>query len=175
MAGFGVGVLSAGAIALAVGFGPLDPPAGPVTETSPSLADLEAKIDALGPGALGDLVAGPGEVFRAPALGALGDNQQSDEIISGRVYVKSMTVAFCDATLFDGPGSVGGDGRPASGDWIARNQQIFVASGNEFATQYTANTVPVEQIVENGLHIAWDSRQSAGFVYVLYRPLPEQP
>ena len=170
--------IAAGGAALAylAGFGPLDPPDGPVAETSPSLAELDEKLDQvlLSTGSLGGgSLIGPWDVFRAPATGNLISSLNSQEIASGRVYVKSIAVFYAYATVFDGPGEMDSMTRPVTPNWIARNTQLFSSTGTEGKGQLATSHIPIDQIVENGLHVSWRSESNGGYVVVRYRVLDE--
>ena len=95
--------LVAGGVALGylAGFGPLDPPDGPVAETSPSLADLEAQIAAipLGVGGTGlPADAFEARVVRDPTLpqGAI------VEVLTGPVFLRSVIVRSGRIEVLDG-------------------------------------------------------------------------
>jgi hypothetical protein len=169
---FVAGALIVAGAGYVMGMGPLDPPAGPVQPTGPSLADLEAKIDAIGAPA-SDFNTGPWQIARVPATGILPANQfDAIQLVAGRVYVKSITAYWGSFALFDGPGSVDtGRGDPATANWIARN-----SDDGDYGSGVRPGTVPVEQIAENGLYIAWGGAGTANaFAYVLYRPLEAAP
>ncbi|MEL6328912.1 MAG: hypothetical protein AAFR38_04570 [Planctomycetota bacterium] len=147
--------------------GPLEPPAGPVSNTQPDLATLEANLTAR-IDALTVQVSEPVEfeVFNAPLFGPLSDNLQAALVWPGRVYVKSMTTYFSRASVFDGPGQIDGNARPIQGQIRGRSNAVYAADGGSVTTEFGF-------VVENGLYVAWDqSNSDNGFVTVIYRPLP---
>lgn len=174
MAIFGSGVLLASTAAYMMAMGPLDPPAGPVMETSPSLAEIETKLDQViaQQGTSGETT-GPWEVFRVPAVGALSDNAQGTLVAEGRVYVHSVTSHRSVLAIFDGQGSIdGGTHLALTSNWISRLSHYWSNSGGNGRGQIGTITVPVEQVVENGLYVAWDAETPHSYLYVLYKELP---
>ncbi|MEN0019642.1 MAG: hypothetical protein AAF747_02030 [Planctomycetota bacterium] len=171
----GGGIVAVTALALGAGqLGPLDPPEGPVTDTSPSLADVDAKLDAI-IASQGDCDLCEFEVFNAPATGPFLDQFESVLVAPGRVYVKSVTVHFAVATLFSGAGGeVNTSGQVISGDVVGRSVALFTSSGNGRGG-FNTSTVELETVVEDGLWVAWDSRASTdvGFVTVVYKMLDD--
>lgn len=167
------GAGAAATVMIIAAMGPLDPPPGAVSPTSPSLADLEDKLDqVLAAQAGSSEITGPWEVFRVPATGELLNNTQSTLVVSGRVYVHSLTVYQANAVVFDGAGSISvTPNHVLSGDWISRHYHIYGSSGTGRG-QKSATTVPVGQIVEDGLHVAWNVFEDESFLYVLYKELP---
>lgn len=163
-------LIAAGATAIALG--PLNPPAGPVAETSPSLTDIAADLDTIILNQTGGIdTSGPFESFRTPAIGNFQRNLSGSLIAEGRVYVHSITHTYGILAVFDGPGSIDVNGRGVSGTWIARSFHGFNSSGG--SAQYTAVTTPVEQVVENGLHAAWRETATEGFITITYKRLTE--
>lgn len=166
-----IAAISTGALALAMG--PLNPPAGPVSETSPSLADLQADLEEITINLAGSAeTAGPYESFRTPAIGDFQSNLAGSLIAEGRIYVHSITHTYGIVTVFDGPGSIDNSGRALSGNWIARSVHNYSVGGPSISVQYTTVTTPVEEIIENGLHAAWFERSPDGFIRILYKRLP---
>jgi len=169
-----IAAVSAGALALALG--PLDPPAGPVAETSPSLADLQTDLDEITLNLSGSAVtAGPFESFIAPNTGNFLSDLNGELIAEGRVYVHSISATFGIAAVFDGPGTIDSNGRPQSGSPVARVYHNYVASGSGIGAQYTTVTTPIEQVVENGLYAAWFARETNGFVTIRFKRLSALP
>ncbi len=166
-------LITAGATAIALG--PLNPPSGPVAETSPSLADLETKIDQviLGQSGSSELSA-PFEIFKTPSTGNHSSNLSGTLIAEGRVYVESVTAMFSTATVFDGPGAIDTSGRTTTDNWISRVNQTRLQTGGppNGVGQLTTTTVPIQAIVENGLHAAWFSQFDSGYVIIRYKRLP---
>lgn len=166
-------LIAAGATAIALG--PLNPPAGPVTETSPSLAEIDAKLDQLVLNQSGTSeTSAPFESFQAPLVGQLTSNLSGTLIAEGRIYVESVTFARNNVYLFDGPGSIDNNANPIAGRWIAKGTATAQGSGGVGLEDFTSITVPVQQIVEDGLYAAWKvDSGSVGSVYILYKDLPE--
>ncbi|MEM9663073.1 MAG: hypothetical protein AAF937_12280 [Planctomycetota bacterium] len=91
-----------GALLGAAAFQPgLEPPAGQVSDTSPSLADIEAKIDALG--------SAGADQPRLSVSGRFGSGPNTTEVIlpgSSVVRVRSLIVTYGSVDLIDGNGVV---------------------------------------------------------------------
>ncbi|GEM_PF-1825987 len=168
-------LITAGATAIALG--PLNPPPGPVSETSPSLAEIKATLDQLVATQSGDSITdGPFDTFTAPLSGSLTNNFASTLIAEGRVYVDSISVQYAEATLFDGPGNIGSGSVVTSGTWICRSFNLFATSGNNGVGEFTTTTTPVRTVVENGLYAAWNAQAtSSGSITVRYKRLPDLP
>lgn len=166
-------LITAGATAIALG--PLNPPPGPVTETSPSLTTIQADLSDLIISQAGNTeTAGPYEIYRSPISGDFFSDANGDLIAEGRVYVHSISVLYCQATVFDGPGELDPVGRVITGDWVCRAQNSFVSSAPG-AAQWATTTVPVETIVENGLYAAWRFQAGGelGSIIIRYKRLTE--
>lgn len=159
--------------AAAIALGPLSPPPGPVAETSPSLDDLNTKLDLLVLNQSGNTeISGPFEVFTAPLVGGLTDNFSGTLIAEGRVYVDSISVQYCEVAVFDGPGNVDTSGQVSAGTWVARAHNVF-SPNNGGTTEYTTTTTPVRTIVENGLYAAWREQYPSGFITIRYKLLDQ--
>ena len=158
--------------------GPLEPPAsafdglGSPQETPVSLADIDAKIEALAASSIAGSDPGPWEIFRIPPTGATAANRTAVLVAEGPVYVKSMTTYLVNISAFDGPGSIDTLSNPETSNWIGRDTNTLwgTTQGHAFAS-----TVPVEQICENGLYAAWIPHSvGRGHAYILYRPVEEE-
>ncbi len=176
--------LIVGTAAVAVGFvglsfaqlGPLDPPAGPIQDTGPDLADLEAQLNALEVSLIqSELSRGPWEVFTAPDFGGLTDRPSSQLIAPGRVLVHSVTITSIGSVwIFDGPGTIATSSNlVTSGNRIAHVRQGTSTQGTSGRSQVGTQTLPLDVVVENGLHAAWTTQGGAVTVTILYRDLPD--
>jgi len=155
--------------------GPLDPPPGPVTDTSPSLGEIESKIDALQTGQSGEaLPDGPFQVLAIPETGLLTSNLSTAELVTGPVYVHSITAYNARVVLFDGPGQINSSGNRLAGRWVARNNTLFSAEGDGRGPVQPV-TVPVRQEFQDGLHAAWQPQDGDAHFYILYTELQETP
>jgi len=159
-----VAAISAGALALAMG--PLDPPAGPVAPTSPSLAELAALIQAGSPAP----TEGPWQVAVIDSRDGLGSQNASLPIAGGApVLVHSINAHRAAAYVFNGSGTLSGQGTITTGDVVGQCWQIDVgmASGARNSNQCIIN---VE--CPNGAEIAWTYDDSAAyFIHVYYKTL----
>lgn len=165
-------LIAAGAAVIALG--PLNPPPGPVNETTPSLTQIDTKLDQILLGSpTADEISAPFEVFTAPLAGPFMTSASTATLIAeGRIYVDSVSIMFGEVALFDGPGTFNPATREVvAGTWIARSDNSFSENGG--SAQFTTTTTPVETIVENGLHAAWRSSSQVGYVTIRYKRLTE--
>lgn len=149
--------------------GTLDPPEGPVAGTGRTLDEIYNKIEAT-EFQIASLAedAGPWDSY---TVFPSSDNFTSDEIVPGRVHVHSVTVHYADVVVFDGAGTIDSNtGNATEGDPIgfARAEGARGQGGN-----YGANSVStvLDVIVEDGMHVAWNIRQSPTGITILYRQL----
>jgi hypothetical protein len=95
-------------IAAALGFAQpdgLEPPAGPVTDTQPSLSSIDAKVDQLLVGSGNpSITEGPWQSFYQQVNS---DQLTSIELTSGRTLIHKVIVFGGYCTVFDGAGAVG--------------------------------------------------------------------
>lgn len=158
------------ATAAAIALGPLNPPAGPVTETTPSLANIQADLEQI---LLNQTNAGQDlayTAFHAPDSGEFTSSTTSTPIFSGPAYVHEIIVYQGAVTLFDGPGAIDPSDRPLTTNWIGRATNNYV-NGGTGRGQATSTTIPVRQNVQTGLEAAWRALSSEGSLIVLYRPI----
>ncbi|GAB4522563.1 MAG: hypothetical protein Tsb0013_25150 [Phycisphaerales bacterium] len=166
-----IGVLLLAALGLThAQLGTLDPPPGPIADTSPSLADIHAQLG----GAPGTTSAW--QVWTRPTAGNASDQLQSALIAPGRVHVRSVVAESALLTVFDGPGEIDTLGRVVSGSVVGRASNGAVNNTGVFG----ANQVFVDVVCENGAHAAWRTQNliggnSAARVIVYYRVLDETP
>ena len=155
-------IVAAGSlISLAVAqLGPLNPPPGPVSDTGPSLAELQS-----GTGLPGGVV--EFEVFNQPTLHQFVSNLDADLIAPGRVFIQSATVSRGRVTLFDGPGMTDSGGIVTHGDVAGRVIQIQQSAGDRREVE----TVEFNTVVENGLYASWVQGDGFGFLSINYLPL----
>jgi len=146
--------------------GPLDPPMGPIADTSPSLAELEAKIDALG-GGTGIPVGGWDSFFVSPGT----DQLSTIELATGRVLLHKIVVHRAVVVAFDGPGQMSSTGVPLAGEPIGRAFMDFFAEDNVSKGQVTSIDHVFDTIAENGLHLAFDVKAGNASVQILYTQL----
>lgn len=172
-AGVAIGALLVGGSVLGgmAAFGPLDPPAGPPSDTSPSLADLEAKIDAISSDLQGPIAAsGPWQV--AAFNSSLQPNVQSSsvQVGTGPVLLHSIVAFATQVVAFDGAGSISGS-RPVFGTVpVGAIQDTVQFSSGPY--DIGSSQAIYNVICNDGLHISYNSDSSAAwFVYVYYREL----
>ena len=153
---FGLGAALAGG-ALALGPG-LEPPAGAVADTAPSLAAIESKIDALS-----DPLSGVVQWESARFDGRSGNGLPARLVEDGSVLLHKLIISGGTVVAFDGPGGNidSAAGSVEAGAAIADLQAISSSSSSEVALNVVAN---------NGLYIAFRNTQDV-HVTVLYRPL----
>ncbi len=146
------------AVSVAIAMGPLDPPAGPVTETSPSLADLESLIQSQADG--------PWQVKTFDSRDGLNSQNNSIEIAPGQqVLLHSINAFRASAYAFDGSGQLSGQGTVNSGTVVGQVASTSQSSSN--SEQAICNV-----LCENGLEIAWTYNGSASyFIQVYYKVL----
>ncbi|MEL6795655.1 MAG: hypothetical protein AAFO89_02420 [Planctomycetota bacterium] len=161
---------SVGTLTIAAAFGfaqpdGLEPPAGPVVDTSPSLSSIETKIDQL---LLGSgtprITEGPWQSY----FQQVSSNQLSSiEITGGRTLVHKVIVFGSYCSVFDGAGSASGGGANPTANVVATVASASIQNQNTIEA-------PLDVIVENGLHINWDNIEAVGgsTVLVLYKELP---
>lgn len=154
------------AVSAALAMGPLDPPAGPVTSTSPSLADIESLILSQA----GGLTEGPWQVAVFDSRDGLGSQNASVQIENGQpVVLHSINTFRAAAYAFDGPGSLSGQGTINSGNVVGQAVSVASLGGSD---NVAFNSTLAEYNVEcpNGLEIAWTyDNSSAFFVHVYYK------
>ncbi len=142
----------------------IDPPAGPVTDTQPSLASIEMALDDIATkSAMNELTQGPWQSLHVQ-VGA--DQLSSIQITDGPTLVHKLIAYSSYLTAFDGPGSMEVRGGNPSGDVVAQVNSVFVSTSINTAGE------TFDVIAENGLHIAWDSDSITGTIQVLYKELP---
>ncbi|MEM1183595.1 MAG: hypothetical protein AAGI53_01195 [Planctomycetota bacterium] len=149
-------VIAAGTLIAIAQLGPLNPPSGAVSDTGPSLADLQS-----GTGLPGGLV--EYEIFQGPLADSLGDQLSSTLIANGRVYIDSISTFLTQTTLFEGPGQLNSSGLSTSGT-VAGRCASYVDSGG---ASYDTDTVQIGRVVTDP-HVAWNQLGSFGFVMVRY-------
>ncbi|MEL6330744.1 MAG: hypothetical protein AAFR38_13910 [Planctomycetota bacterium] len=149
--------------------GPLDPPAGPVADTSPDLAEIRAQLDAIQSQQVTTAMSnGPWEV-EIVELG-ISDQDLSVPIVPGRNLVHAVVVYRGFVQVFDGPGRVDNVGFPANGRMIGLAEQFAANSGGGFGEGSTHSEINV--VAENGVQLAWAGFNSSSIVALYYRPLP---
>lgn len=158
-------------IATSTTAGPLNPPSGPIAETSPSLADLQAQINALSIGSGVSPLDNQAVRFSGPGSSTFG---------SQRVFIESIVVAEGAANISD----VNGDlvVSLGAGRQYIQNPNNFIGSSYIIADpiQYTVNLVidgPVtitqnSQINGPGIQ---GGEVRGGNATVIYRDLPVNP
>lgn len=156
--------LAGGVLAFAPISGELDPPAGPVADTTPSLADLEAKIDALG--ANGGALGGSKTIIIAPLDGS--DQPTAALLVDGRVRIIRTTAFSAGFALFDGPGgTVQGSGVPINpAQAVHHNYQQILTDGIGIPSQLESDV-----IVENGLYIGYFTFRIPATILIEYQEL----
>lgn len=166
-----VGIVAAGSLAIAMG--PLDPPAGPVTSTSPSLADIESLILSQSSGSTN----GPWKVHVIDANDGLASQNSSIEIAPGKqVILHSINAYRVNAYAFDGPGLLSGAGTVSSGDVVGQVVQIISSSVGGGTVFRDSNQAQFDVLCENGLEIAWTYDDNAGyFIHVYYKEVGSIP
>lgn len=151
--------------------GPLDPPPGPVSETSPSLADLEMKIDLLEL-RLSALDQGP---YKSIYIGPDRDEDrlQAKEEVAGRVLLHKIIVRNAGVAVFDGPGTTTAHG-PESGAGIVAGWAYHLPTGQQGTAGIVHRTIEIEfnTVIQNGLYLAYDSFGDEHSTQVLYKELP---
>lgn len=159
-----VAATSAGALALAMG--PLNPPAGPVAETSPSLADLASILQEPRP------TEGPWQVATFDMRNGPFSQNTALLLAEGPVLVHSVNVQRCTATLFNGPGSLSGAGTIATGNVVGRAHEDVSGSLSESFVSVSVQT-DIDVVCDNGLYVAWaGNNANASFIInVYYKPL----
>ncbi|MEM1184886.1 MAG: hypothetical protein AAGI53_07765 [Planctomycetota bacterium] len=160
MGGFGLAAMLAAGLAM----GPLTPPAGPVADTEPSLADLEAKIDGI-VGASGDV--GDWQIAFIADRDDL-DQFNAVRLAPGRVEVRSTTAYQGALALFDGPGgTIDGTGIPLN----PANAIHFNYSFWESGARRAPSQLQVSSVVDNGLYIGYVTFRPDSVMQVEYRVL----
>lgn len=161
--------IAGGAIALAPISGELDPPAGPVSETTPSLQRLADLISA------GSVGSPPAEGWSTAvfAPGSLSDDQRGAvEIVSGRVFVHQVVVLNAAATVFDGQdGRVNSEGTPTQGNPVTHAHQRYLSENSTGKGQQTAVTIVQDVVIENGLYLAYELFAHNATVQIYYTQL----
>ncbi len=155
-------------VVAAIGFAQpdgLQPPAGPVEDTQPSLTSIETKVDQLllGSGSPG-ITEGPWQSFYQQVNT---DQLTSIELSTGRTLVHKIIVFAGYCTVFDGAGAIGTSNQNPSAN--------AVGSVNGFgSTGVQTVEVQLDIIVDNGLHVSWDQVGTTfgSAVQVLYKELP---
>jgi len=164
--------IAAGAAAIALG--PLDPPPGPVSETSPSLADLKADLDQLILNQSGSIAqSGPFQAFRVPTTGDFVDSTTSTLVHDGPVYVHDIIIYRGSLTVFDGAGAVDSSGNSLNSNWVGRAAQFYSSGPIDGRGQLNSVRIPVRQVVSSSLHAAWITQSDTGYAIVLYKPTTE--
>lgn len=146
-------LLAGGVLAFAPISGELDPPEGPVSDTTPSLADLDAKIDAFATSDGRDKQI----LFIAPRdIGA--DEPDAFLLIPGPVRVHRTAVINGTAALFTAPGaSVDASGVPLNPASAVHFNFNSDSSGGP-------SQLALDHIFSEGVYVAY---QSYGVAFVL--------
>lgn len=146
------------AVSVTIAMGPLDPPVGPVTETSPSLADLESLIQSQADG--------PWQVETFDSRDGLASQNASLQIAGGQpVLLHSINTFRANAYAFDGPGQLSGQGTVNSGSVVGQASSTSASSANSEQAEFNV-------LCQNGLEIAWTYNGSASyFIQVYYKVL----
>ncbi|MEM9373928.1 MAG: hypothetical protein AAGA55_09820, partial [Planctomycetota bacterium] len=161
--------ITAGTAAIALG--PLNPPAGPVTETTPSLAEIKTTLDQLAASQTGSALAdGPFLSFKSHESGDFAQQLTSTPVVDGPVYIHDLIVYRADASLFEGQGAITANGRALTTNWFARSTQSLASSGTGRAQLGTV-VVPVRQVITGNVEAAWSFASEDGYVNILYTPL----
>jgi len=175
MGGASIATLGATALLANAQLGPLDPPAGVVSDTSPSLEDLQDDIAALSAVVADDGVTeGPWESLVILPSDPSDDQTTTSLLVAeGNVLLHRCIVAGAFVVFFDGNGSVQDRGRNPNGDVIAHGRARGAGStGSGGLTYYTSVDLPLDVRVSNGLHVCWDAVESESSITILYKPLP---
>lgn len=159
--------------ACVLAFGPLgglEPPAGPIGETSPSLADLETKIDELA--ASTDLTGEWKTIFIAPRTDA--DQADAQLLVEGRVQVRRTTAFQGVMALFDGPGgTVDSDGVPLDASGAVHHNYNYNQGGS--GASFLPTQLESEVVVEDGLYLSYYTFSPSSSVFQIeYRELAAQ-
>lgn len=170
---------AAGTIGLAAAFGlgqpdGIDPPAGPVGDTQPSLTSIDAKVDALVQDVNDITTNTTGTNVQVVYLEAGTPHQlNAVQITSGPTRVIAVSGWLSHAVLFDGPGSFPGGTSPiTSGNVIGRigfdiNQVIGSGAGQSFVHRGSLNS-DIGVVAQNGLYASY---QVSGWIAIYYEEL----
>lgn len=152
------------AVSVAIAMGPLDPPAGPVTATSPSLGDLETLIQSQADG--------PWQVATFDSRDGQSSQNASLQIAGGQpVMLHSINTYRANAYAFDGPGQLSGQGTITSGNVVGQASSIASLDGSGNVA-FSSTQADFNVICPNGLQIAWTYDSSSAFyVHVYYKIL----
>lgn len=160
--------IAGGVIAFAPISGELDPPAGPVSDTTPSLAEIGdnlAEIRSSG------LLMEREVLYLEPAS----SGQNSIEITQGPTLVHSIAMFGGDLVVFDGPGEITGAGLTVSGTPIGRcttESQIVRDTGTGKAAEGRSSaSASLGVVATGGLHVAWNRDYGNTFIAVYYTEL----
>lgn len=169
-----IGLMVGVSAAYLAAMGPLDPPAGPVIETSPSLSDLDSKLDQLLSSHGGVMApSGPWDIVRVPETGTSVDNPAGTLFVDGPVYVHAIVCHRSYVVIFDGMGSIDSDTyTPVTSNWIGRSNHVWFSENSQGKGQLGTQVTPIEQVASEGIGAAWNSRSEDSFFYILYKPLP---
>ncbi|MEN0020769.1 MAG: hypothetical protein AAF747_07795 [Planctomycetota bacterium] len=154
--------------------GGLEPPLGPVEDTTPSLAELEAKLDQI-LATRGEAVAEAAASVEVFYLQPSGSQTEAIQVSPGRVLFRGLSGFAVDAVVFDGPGEINIDGVVTTGTPVARvaseTVRVVTSSSGQGWIGLTSDSVNVDIVVEDGLYLAWGLDSANPSVAVYYTPL----
>lgn len=158
--------LSGGVLAFAPISGELDPPAGPVSETTPSLSDLSDGLEALLIGF--ENSSGPWESFTIQQADLGQFDGESVQIASGRVHVRSVVVFQANVSLFDGAGEISANNIVLDGTRIGAASSRW-SNGGAGRGQSTSVQTLIDVETVDGLEISFVAPAGDGYAVVYYR------
>jgi len=157
-------------LAAAVFSGPLDPPAGAIQPTSPSLADIGIRLDEIE--AANRVTSGPWQSWALSADGGTPNQLNAQTIVPGRLLVHQVSVFRGYVAIFDGEGGViDSEARVLSGAVIGHlKHQGNSANGQG---QLVTAVLPLDVVCEDGLALAFRKEFTNMQIQILYKVLPE--
>lgn len=153
--------------------GTLEPPSGAVDDTTPSLAELEDKIDALAIGSSG------GPIWESYELGPLGVGgpgvvSASSPVIPGRVIVRKVSCFRASIALFETPATITSDTglilSPSPTPKIHLTSQLVVTGQANVRWEVTQD-LETNLVFENGVYLTYALNVAGGRIQILYERL----
>jgi len=153
----------------------LSPPAGKILGTSPSLAEIDAKLEEVVASVTNVSISLNGDAREVFYQELVGSQLNSIVVHEGPVLVHSICIFAGDIVAFDGPGSISNSGLVQSGTPIGRAtvqyEDIYDTGTGKASIGRSTASADMGVIAHDGLQVSWSREAGNSFIAVYYTPL----